>query len=229
MTLGEQITALRKEKKLSQEELALAMEVSRQAVSKWENGITNPDTENLVRLARVLEVDVNVLIGCQLKPETEAPEPPPDQRKTVRLLSILLAVAVCAAAVFGTLWLTERSSHAKTLEALEPADESRWDSVKLYRYTAGVKTEISLDENERAALVSLVWNYRYVPKVVMDSEKVYGGIHVELVCEKDGVCYCWKYRPEAIYCTVTLIDGYSLEYEYEMEQQFLSYLSIYLK
>ena len=43
MLLNEQITQLRKQKKMSQEELAAALQVSRQAVSKWENGSTAPD------------------------------------------------------------------------------------------------------------------------------------------------------------------------------------------
>ena len=51
VTLAEQITHLRKECKMSQEELAEALQVSRQSVSKWENGQSNPDTENLIRLA----------------------------------------------------------------------------------------------------------------------------------------------------------------------------------
>ena len=40
MLLNEQITQFRKQKKLSQEELAAALQVSRQAVSKWENGVS---------------------------------------------------------------------------------------------------------------------------------------------------------------------------------------------
>lgn len=40
MTLGQQISLLRKQKNISQEELAEAMDVSRQAVSKWETGVS---------------------------------------------------------------------------------------------------------------------------------------------------------------------------------------------
>ena len=70
MTLGQQISLLRKQKNFSQEDLAAAMDVSRQSVSKWETGLSRPDTENLIRLAKILEVDVNVLIGC---PEASSP------------------------------------------------------------------------------------------------------------------------------------------------------------
>ena len=61
MNLGERITALRKEKDISQGELAKRLEVSRQAVSKWEQGISSPDTNKLIQLARILETEVEYL------------------------------------------------------------------------------------------------------------------------------------------------------------------------
>ena len=63
MRLGTKITQLRKEKHISQEELANILQISRQAVSKWENGQANPDTEKLIHLAEIFQVDVNVLVG----------------------------------------------------------------------------------------------------------------------------------------------------------------------
>ena len=64
MTLGEQIRAAREAKNLSQEELAEALGVSRQAVSKWENNTAVPQGANRNALAEVLEMDF-------LKPEAE--------------------------------------------------------------------------------------------------------------------------------------------------------------
>lgn len=61
MSIGERITELRKEQKLSQGQLADALEVSRQAVSKWENDQTNPDSMNLIRLAEILDTDIEYL------------------------------------------------------------------------------------------------------------------------------------------------------------------------
>lgn len=61
MPIGERIAALRKEKNISQVQLAKALEVSRQAVSKWENDLTAPDTINLIRLADLLETDTEYL------------------------------------------------------------------------------------------------------------------------------------------------------------------------
>ena len=61
MTIGERIAKARKEKNLSQEYLAELLEVSRQAVSKWETNLTEPDTGNLIQLARILNVSVEYL------------------------------------------------------------------------------------------------------------------------------------------------------------------------
>lgn len=56
MDLGERIKTLREERGISQEALAEALDVSRQAVTKWESGASRPSTGNLLALCRVLEV-----------------------------------------------------------------------------------------------------------------------------------------------------------------------------
>ena len=61
MSIGERISELRKKQKISQVQLAKALGVSRQAVSKWENDQTSPDTINLIRLADVLGTDTEYL------------------------------------------------------------------------------------------------------------------------------------------------------------------------
>lgn len=61
MSIGERIASLRKQQNLSQEKLASILEVSRQAVSKWENDLAAPDTLKLIQLADVLKTDVEYL------------------------------------------------------------------------------------------------------------------------------------------------------------------------
>ena len=55
MSLGERITELRNAKNISQSQLAKAMDVSRQAVSKWENGQSTPDPTKMIKLADFLD------------------------------------------------------------------------------------------------------------------------------------------------------------------------------
>ena len=61
--LSENIKTIRKAKGLSQEELAVKLNVVRQTVSKWEHGLSVPDSEMLVSLSEVLETPVSTLLG----------------------------------------------------------------------------------------------------------------------------------------------------------------------
>jgi len=61
MSIGERITELRTLAGMSQFELSKAMDVSRQAVSKWENDQSSPDASNLIRLADILDTDIEYL------------------------------------------------------------------------------------------------------------------------------------------------------------------------
>lgn len=61
MNIGERITELRKEKNISQSELASRLGVSRQAVSKWEQGQSSPDTVKLIQLAEIFSTEVEYL------------------------------------------------------------------------------------------------------------------------------------------------------------------------
>lgn len=61
--LNENIKTIRKSKGLSQEELAIKLNVVRQTISKWENGLSVPDSEMLISLSEVLETPVSTLLG----------------------------------------------------------------------------------------------------------------------------------------------------------------------
>lgn len=61
MSIGERIIELRNQSNLSQAELEKMMGVSRQAVSKWENGLSVPDALKLIQLADILDTDIEYL------------------------------------------------------------------------------------------------------------------------------------------------------------------------
>ncbi len=61
--LKENIKQLRKSKGLSQEELAIKLNVVRQTISKWEQGLSVPDSEMLVSISEVFETPVSILLG----------------------------------------------------------------------------------------------------------------------------------------------------------------------
>ena len=61
--LSENIKAIRKSKGLSQQELAVKLNVVRQTISKWEQGLSVPDSDLLVALSKALETPVSTLLG----------------------------------------------------------------------------------------------------------------------------------------------------------------------
>lgn len=87
LMLNENIQVLRKARGLSQEELALKLNVVRQTVSKWERGISVPDAELLVALGEALDAPVSTLLG-----ETAAEAKPEPNQNSLRELSEKLEV-----------------------------------------------------------------------------------------------------------------------------------------
>lgn len=61
--LNENIKAIRKSKGLSQEEIAIKLNVVRQTISKWEQGLSVPDSDMLISISEVLETPVSTLLG----------------------------------------------------------------------------------------------------------------------------------------------------------------------
>ena len=75
--LDENIKAIRKSKGLSQEELAIKLNVVRQTISKWEQGLSVPDSDMLISISEALETPVSTLLG-----ETVT-EPESDELKVI--------------------------------------------------------------------------------------------------------------------------------------------------
>lgn len=71
---SENLKILRKQKGWTQESLAIKLHITRQTISKWEKGLSVPDTEQLVRLAEVLEVPMTQLLGQKVADTTNENE-----------------------------------------------------------------------------------------------------------------------------------------------------------
>lgn len=67
MSFSENLKAVRKQKGISQEELAARLDVSRQTISRWETGDYYPETEKLLLLATILEVSLDALMYGESK------------------------------------------------------------------------------------------------------------------------------------------------------------------
>lgn len=118
MTLGEQIHALRTQKSMSQGELAEALNVTRQSVSKWETDASVPELEKLLALSSLFDVTLDELVrgekaeGCaqtEAAMQTNVPQPETPERNTAstgrRIVGVILlcfgAVILLLCALLG--------------------------------------------------------------------------------------------------------------------------------
>ena len=70
--LNENIKAIRRSKGFSQEELAVRLNVVRQTISKWEQGLSVPDSDMLLSISEALETPVSILLGeTVVEPEVD--------------------------------------------------------------------------------------------------------------------------------------------------------------
>lgn len=119
--LNENIKAIRKSKGLSQQELAVKLNIVRQTVSKWEQGLSVPDSDMLISISEVLETSVSTLLGetviesqvddlKAISAKLEVINLQLAQRKTTRkrlLHWLFIAVCVAITAIFAILFLLE--------------------------------------------------------------------------------------------------------------------------
>lgn len=141
MRLEEKLTHLRKREGLTQQKLADALNVSRQAISKWEVGTAVPSTDNLIHLGRLFGVAVDVLVNEQLdldgnldtKAPVEAPEEPEApgeptvaEEKSPVAPSIwkLIVIAVCTLLLFTVIGMRLLS------DGSEQENTRSWDSLE---------------------------------------------------------------------------------------------------
>ena len=96
MLFHEKLIQRRREKGMTQEDLAERLSVSRQTVSKWENGECMPDADKFIRLSDILEISLDELAGREVEVEPivlPAPEVPQPGKKLSRIA--VLAAVLC--------------------------------------------------------------------------------------------------------------------------------------
>lgn len=89
--MGEMICFLRKEKKMTQSDLAEKMNVTDKAVSKWERNLSCPDVNSIPKLAEILGTTVEELLNAQTKKENSKIE----DIMNLILIAIGLAMGIC--------------------------------------------------------------------------------------------------------------------------------------
>lgn len=164
--LSENIKSHRKSKGLSQEEMASKLNVTRQTLSKWENGLSVPDAEMLIRIADVLGVPVSTLLGENNAPEMQEPastiaaklevlneqyaKQQEQKRKIWRTISIALTVV-------GGFFLAERVfSAVMIIRAMTVFPDANSAQIA-YSYPAADPSQGASVGLPASAYVTLIW------------------------------------------------------------------------
>ena len=102
------LKSIREAKKMSQEEVAKALHISRQSISKWENNRGNPDLENLVALSKLYGVSVDELINGLS--DTPNPNQIKEQKNSYDIIKMLLYLAILFASTFISFFVEPTSN-----------------------------------------------------------------------------------------------------------------------
>ena len=127
MKLSERLIGLRKEKNLSQEELAAVLNVSRQAVSRWETGLAAPSLDKLQFLAEFYGITIDELFySVEEKPKAQeqAPKTQATENKSNRKLFWLCTAAVVTVLLVGVLIAAiDHKAHNENIKEPTPIGE----------------------------------------------------------------------------------------------------------
>ena len=159
--LSDNIRKYRKSKQMSQDELAEKLEVTRQSISLWETGQTQPSLDNIVALAKLFDVSTDALLtDNEPKPEDAEPKisnPVNDEKKKKHIpIFFIGAVVVFALVAAVLLWKSDSfvsdknvtSSHSESVE--EPANsmETQKSDESEEKLTEDKKTDVVDEENQ---------------------------------------------------------------------------------
>ncbi|MBQ3574854.1 MAG: helix-turn-helix transcriptional regulator [Clostridia bacterium] len=100
-TMGEMIAELRREKGMTQRDLAEKLNVSDKAVSKWERNVACPDIQNIPKLAEILGVSVDELVNAQPKEQSGHKGAGYLVNTILRAVPLAMGVAVVVASILN--------------------------------------------------------------------------------------------------------------------------------
>ncbi len=188
MNLNEKLIELRKEKGLSQEKLAELLNVSRQAVSKWETSESQPDLPKLLLLCDVFGVTLDELCGREPAPR-EAPQAVGGKGRPglKRICALMLAIGLTAGAAGGILFTKNVLSAAPVqTQTSKPLVEG----LTISSFTAYPAENYSYQKKRNITLVfsPSIANENFSYKVVKTDDS--GNSVVYDAVYSHGVCTC---------------------------------------
>lgn len=162
--VGNLIKRLRKDNNLTQKELADKLNVTFQAVSKWENGKSVPDIAQLRQISKLFSVDISDILDGEVK----------EKKKRILfiipiaiLLVIIIGIVINNRVNFSFKKITTYDTNFSITGSLAYDDKG-----KIYIYITDIKTDIKDDNKYKTIKVSLYENYKGNNTKIKDSNKI---------------------------------------------------------
>ncbi len=191
MTLNEKIAQLRKAESLSQEALAEKINVSRQAVSRWESGTAMPDASNILQLSKLFRVSADYLLNDEYEKADNAAAFKETKSQGKELAVKIIGICVAVLGLIGNLTIYIVSRFIRV-----PVPYIYYvDGVKWYRWgtLTGYSYKYFVQRHSLEFLTVLFWILAiagivavFVPKekFIMLTEKVKAFVKSKLVHKK---------------------------------------------
>ena len=162
--VGNLIKKLRKDNNLTQKELADKLNVTFQAVSKWENGKSVPDIAQLRQISKLFSVDISDILDGEVK----------EKKKRIHfiipiaiLLVIIIGIVINNRVNFSFKKITTYDTNFSITGSLAYDDKG-----KIYIYITDIKTDIKDDKKYKTIKVSLYENYKGNNTKIKDSNEI---------------------------------------------------------
>lgn len=161
MLFNEKLIQHRRERGMTQEDLADRLSVSRQTVSKWENGECMPDADKFIRLSDILEISLDELAGRENAAAPIAPPAPELPRPRNRLRRFLIGTLAClligaGGVVFGRYVVPKQQPSVQTLPDTLTASDIVWSS-RAYDQGVGFSFASNVSVSSEATVYLYAW------------------------------------------------------------------------
>ncbi len=166
-SIAKNIKELRTEKGWTQQQLADMLFVTRQAVSNWENGKTEPDADTLIKIAQVMQADINDIIGCSTVEKGEKSS----TTNKINIATAILAFVVIILLFFRYFYPLVKNYYFDNSIIQNYDIRHRYDRIE-YRFSFGYLTSAALLETLLAVLIMRLLKIRGKIKPVKSTAAV---------------------------------------------------------
>ena len=213
MNFKEKLYELRRLKGLSQEEIGEKINVSRQTISKWENGQTTPELEKLIELSKIFDIPIDELIGNDINNEKQDIPPKLNKKKLCLKILIIFVLIYLFISIYKIIGLTRFYLVANSFN-----EENYWmtECINIFSKSENGKSNYSVIKIGNKIKLSTSSNNTDIP---YDIEEIN-------LDEKTATIYHYDYDT-GTYTSENRLDDFTSEQE--IEEFFNKYSQNYIK